>query len=373
VHAAMPGALSQLGNGKLRWGKYSASYRARLLEAARVLMVFMTDHGHGWELIASGRSRKVDAVLEEFIRSMHASGEKSSLRIAKHAILYVQAARPRLKKTLKAAWNAVRTWEEQTPTKFRAPLPLSLLVALTCQSRVQAAREKGNAGKSLWLAFSVMLSVGFFALHRPGELFKLKGSHVVLPNSISLGAPFAIVRLESPKNSRQMGRQQFAEIYHPDAVNWLAWLVSKTKPTSLLWPSTPNRFRMMFRQTCARLGLEGLKLSPASLRAGGPTWMLDEKVEVSRIRFHGRWANLRSLEHYLQVARAQQINLSLGPLIILRIKRLIHQYSFMLSLPTFLAAQVQDEHMLPSQPLTVDDLRNVVAAVRRWGKLGQAV
>ena len=261
----MPGAPSQLGNGKLRWGKYSASYRARLLEAARVLMVFMTDHGHGWELIASGRSREVDAVLEEFIRSMHASGEKSSLRIAKHAILYVQAARPRLKKTLKAAWNAVRTWEEQTPTKFRAPLPLSLLVALTCQSRVQSCSGK----KGTQASHSGLLNVGYFALLRPGELFKLKGSDVMLPNSISLGAPFAIVRLESPKNSRQMGRQQFAEIYHPDAVNWLAWLVSKTKPTSSLWPSTPNRFRVMFRQTCARLGLEGLKLSPASLRAGG--------------------------------------------------------------------------------------------------------
>eukprot|EP00438_Fugacium_kawagutii_P002055 Skav212336 [mRNA] locus=scaffold1488:19301:20410:+ [translate_table: standard] len=369
----MPGAPAHVGSGKLRWGRYSASYRARLLEAAKVLMLFLSDHGYGWDLISAGRSRDVDAALEAFVRNMHECGKASSLRIAKHAILYVQAARPRLKKTLKSAWNSIRIWEEQTPSSFRAPLPLSLLVALTCQCRAQAAREEKKGVKSLWLIFSVLINLGYFALLRPGELFKLKGNDVLLPNSISLGAPFAIVRLECPKNSRQMGRQQFAEVHHPDAINWMSWLVTVTKPSSPLWPSSPNRFRVMFRQLCAQLGLEGLKLSPASLRAGGATWMLDERIEVSRIRFSGRWSNLRSLEHYLQVARAQQITLSLGPLIILRIKKLIQQHAFMLTLPTFLAAQVPSEHLLPSHPLTVDDLSNVVAAVRSWGKLGQAV
>lgn len=369
----MPGASSQLGQGRLRWGKFSAAYRARLLEAAKVLLANLADHNYGWELIASGRSREVDAALDEFVKCMHDGSQKSSLRIAKHAILYVQAARPRLKKTLKAAWNSIKIWEEQTPSNFRPPLPLSILVALTCQCRLLAARDESRPCKSIWLAFGVLLNIGFFALLRPGEMFKLVASDVMLPNSISLGAPFAIIRLCSPKNSRQMGRQQFAEIHHPDAVNWLAWWVTGLKSSSPLWPSSPARFRVMFKQLCARLGLEGLKLSPASLRAGGATWMLDEKVEVSRIRFQGRWSNLRSLEHYLQVARAQQITLSLSPLIILRIKNLISQHAFLLSLPTFLKAQVPDEHLLPSEPLVVDSLSYVVAAVRSWGKLGQGL
>lgn len=125
-----------------------------------------------------------------------------------------------------------------------------------------------------------------------------------------------------------MGTQQFAEVHHPDVVNWLAWLVELCDDRSPLWPSTPARFRLMFHSVCSDLGISELKLSPASLRAGGATWMLDERCEVSRIRSKGRWTNLRSLEHYLQVARAQQITLCLPPRVIARLKLLLVRSSF---------------------------------------------
>lgn len=369
----MQSASKRLGNGKLRWGKFSASYRARLLEGARVLAVFLQDHGQNWQLISTGRSKVLDTILEEFIRNMHESGEKSALRVAKHALLYVQTARPRLRKTLKLSWNAIRVWEEQVPSCYRPPLPLPLLVAITCLTRVRAERESREGTTSLWYIFGALVNLAFFALLRPGELMKLKASDVTLPNSVSLGAAFSVIRIERPKNARQMGQQQFAEVHHPDIVNWVAWLVKTTNPVRTLWPSSATKFRSMFRNTCMKLGLEGLKLSPALLRAGGATWMLDEKIEVSRIRFHGRWANLRSLEHYLQVARAQQITLSLPTPVIKRIKHLIADYSFMLSLPACFAAQVSEENLLPTEIVTISAENDVVAAVRAWGKLGQSL
>lgn len=129
----------------------------------------------------------------------------------------------------------------------------------------------------------------------------------------------------------------------------------------------------MFHSACRDLRIADLKLSPASLRAGGATRLLDDRHEVSRIRFQGRWTNLRSLEHYLQVARAQQITLSLSLSVIERIKMLLMRASFMLTLPVFFSAQVPEEHLLRSEPLAIADSSHVVSAVRRWGQLGEAI
>ena len=138
----------------------------------------------------SKKTKVVDSALEQFVKSMRESGRTSALRIAKHAILYVQAARPRLLKTLKSAWAVLRAWEEQMPGSFRPPLPFTLLAAMTCQSRLQAARDDSCSSRSIWHVFGTLLNVGYFALLRPGELLKLKTFDIMLPNSVSLRAPF---------------------------------------------------------------------------------------------------------------------------------------------------------------------------------------
>lgn len=151
-------------------GKYSASYRARLLESAQVLAAFLAAHGQSWQLVVNGKSKVIDTALEEFIRCTHDSGKKFAWRIAKHAVLYVQASRRRLKKTLKGAWTALRTWEEQSPSSLRPPMPRALLVAFVCQARLFAEKETDASKKCLWHVFGVLLHTGFFAFLRPGEL-----------------------------------------------------------------------------------------------------------------------------------------------------------------------------------------------------------
>lgn len=183
-----------------------------------------------------------------------------------------------------------------------------------------------------------------------------------------------MIRLRKPKNARQMGQQQFCEVHHPDAINWLAWIVHRrAKKDSALWPSTPSRFRVMFKTVCQKMMIQNMRLSPASLRAGGATWMLDEGFEVSRIRFQGRWTNLRSLEHYLQVARAQQLSLTIPGYVATQLKRLLLKHSYMLSLPEFFSAQVPAEHLVHCEPCELSCIEHVVVGVRRWGRLAEAV
>lgn len=136
------------------------------------------------------------------------------------------------------------------------------------------------------MVLSALLLVGFFGLMRPGELLCLRARDVILPNSMLLAGEFAVIRIAKPQNARQMGSQQYVEIRHPDAIAWLSWLKCQSaKPDSLLWQSTATKFRVMFKHLCNALRLGSLKLSPASLRAGGATWLVDEGFEISRIRF----------------------------------------------------------------------------------------
>lgn len=374
--ACMPVLLARndaLGVEKLRWGKYSLAYKKRLLEGCRRLHEYLLSAGLSWNVILKHKASVVDGIVEQYIRAMHEHSDKSSLRVAKHGLLAVQIMRPRLHRKLQASWNAIKAWEELQPSSFRPPLPLTLLMAMVCRAMLNSENCESRKEGELWKAFGAMLLTGFFGLLRPGELFGLRSADAVMPNSWSLGGDFAVVRVARPKNSRQMGSQQYVEIRHPDAVNWLSWLKNVRNNDAALWNSTPNKFRVMFRRVCKDLKLHSLHLSPASLRAGGATWLVDEGVEISRVRFLGRWSHLRSLEHYIQVARAQQITLSLSSVIALQLKEFLARFHFLVHLPAFLAERVPAESLLIVPPLDDFPASHAIIRARAWGRLSQAV
>lgn len=373
MHARLTVESSRHASWKLRWNKYSKPYQKRLAEGFTALRSFLRTAGIGGELLIKGKSKEVDETLEQFVHAQHAAGLKSSLRTAKHAVLMLQIMRPRLRRTLQNTWEALKSWEESQPSRFRAPLPLALLVAMVCCSRLRAANSTSERDREMWYVFSALLLVGFFGLLRPGELVNIAGKDVSLPNSLTLGSSFAVIRIARPKNSRQMGIQQFVELRHPDAINWLSWLKVTSSQDRPFWKSSANKFRSMFRQVCDTLQISQLHLSPASLRAGGATWHVDEGIEINRIRFLGRWAHLRSLEHYIQVARAQQISLSLPHIVASKLKAFVMKWSFLLLLPKFFQAQVPFENQVPSALCRICHECDVVAELRSWGRLSQAV
>lgn len=101
--------------------------------------------------------------------------------------------------------------------------------------------------------------------------------------------------------------------------------------------------------------------------------MMDEGTEISRIRFLGRWSNLRSLERYLQVARAQQISLTLEPHTVSLLKAILVKFSFLLILPDRLAALVPKEHLVPATLIEIPGSSHVVTSIRSWGQLASTV
>ncbi len=77
----------------------------------------------------------------------------------------------------------------------------------------------------------------------------------------------------------------------------------------------------------AFLGLESLKLSPASFRAGGATALLEQGLPPNQILFRGGWTAESSLRSYLQEAEAAASYLSLEEPTVRRLEHLLKSYS----------------------------------------------
>lgn len=163
--ARMADAAASFG-ARLKWNKFSPAYRQRLAEGGVALDSFLRRGGSKLDNLEKAHPQVVDDVLESFVREMHGLRRSSSLRIAKHGVLFMQCLRPRLKRNLNATWNAIQSWEEQKPSGFRPPMPLALLAALVCKASLMATASDGRM-QELWYRLSALLTVGFYGLLRP--------------------------------------------------------------------------------------------------------------------------------------------------------------------------------------------------------------
>lgn len=73
LRAATAHAMEPLGSDKLRWSKFSAVYRGRLLEGAKALCAFLGEHDIPWSWIVKAKAKNVDEALESFVSEMHHS------------------------------------------------------------------------------------------------------------------------------------------------------------------------------------------------------------------------------------------------------------------------------------------------------------
>ena len=355
---------------KLRLGRYSTAYRARLVAGGCQVQKFLDKKGIGLQSFLRCSDRVIDKLLEEFVTQNHrrqSSGR--ALRDTKHGILFVQISRPDLKHRLKSAWDTLKSWEESIPSQLRTPMPLPVMMAMLCYARVQGMEASNDIRmQNKWFQFSVLVSLGFFGLLRPVEMFQLLRKHVDLPNSLTFALPAATLTIERPKNHRQLGRSQFVTIHQPDVCNWLTWQCLGLQAEMPLWEYSPSEFRRMFKQVTVSLSIAECKYSPASLRAGGATYLYDEYNDIGKLRLAGRWANTQSLEHYVQLGKSQQLLQRMSARAQKKIKTLLQTGSFLLSLPHQKAIQLPKDQRL--QCRRWDSNGQVLSiACRRWARL----
>ena len=361
---------------KLRLSKYSVAYRQRLLEGGTFLQHFLRSKNSSLERVLTANANEVDCWLEAFVNSLYdiRATKKGALRIAKHGVLFIQVVKPRFKQKLNASWATIKAWEEQRPSQLRSPLPIVLLVSILCRSRLYAERAEDPKEQHRWRIFSCLVGLGFFGMLRPGEILKLRHIDVGLPNQLSFGAPCITLRITKPKNFRQLGHSQFVVIVQPDVCNWVTWACSTLQnKQDLLWDDSAARFRRMFKKCVQSFLRVNSNFTPASLRAGGATFMFDCCQDVGRLRLAGRWASPQSLEHYIQVAKAQQLTISINASANKKISNLLLRGSFLLHLPSFLSKHLNAASVLGHGFFDSKSVGGLWGACRNWGKLGQEV
>lgn len=150
----------------LRFSRYSAAYRKRLLAGAKLVGEFLGSNDLTWKFVLKGKPKDVDVFLDLFLSQYHTTNAQKPgcLQLAKHGILFCQVSRPQLKHQLKQSWATLKAWEEQEPGKLRPPLPVAVMMGMLCESRILAEQSSQTKDRSKWLVFSTLVMTGFFWL-----------------------------------------------------------------------------------------------------------------------------------------------------------------------------------------------------------------
>ena len=301
---AVPGVVLDLQNERL-----SVGYRARLLSAGQCLVQFCTQQNESPKLVLE-QPQVANRVLVNFVQYLHDT--RKPIWLATHAVLAVQTANRFLKGQLRPAWDSISSWKLSVPVKSRTPMDLSIMKAVFYFALCQAFMFEPSR-RHVWLAFAICLRIGFYALLRPKEWFGLKRQHVKTPfGTLLSGRKVAVLTVTDPKNRAFMGRLQVRLIRDLATIEWLAWYVSSMAPADVLWPYSQQTFTKCFKEAMSFFSLGHLSLTPASLRAGGATWLLEQGVSLAAIRFAGGWASDKAMCCYLQEAEAASTLLSLS-------------------------------------------------------------
>ena len=356
----------------LKFARLSSAYRARLLTAATALYHYLRAQHVGSVDRLMRSARRADDLLHTFVRHTCDVPTPRAIRLAKHAVLYCQLVWPRLRHSLPETWAALRMLEDLHPKRVRVPLPFPLLVCMVVASRLLSCRLHGRSARE-WLLFACLLEVGFFAMLRPGELLQLRARDVGTLNSLALGFPHCTLRIAKPKNRRSVGPEQFVQLTHPCACMWLTYFVNSLAPDELLWPLSATAFRQKFHAVCAHLRIQGCRLTPASLRAGGASYWFQSGVTLGALKFLGRWASESSLFHYIQFATAQQLLLRVPADVTQSLQRLL-KHAFFVVVPSAQVLSALHAHQrLPVNMRCPDSTVTPAAAVHAYGQLASGL
>lgn len=315
----------------LQADRLSLQYRSRLSQALTRFGLWTSKRKMSLSGLAADPER-ANAFLIDYIQSLFDHGRPFGL--AKETILALQTVFRHLKGRLRAAWDSVSSWRLRRPVRSRVPMRLEILLGL-CRYGCLAAARLDQGRSLLWLAWVTSLQAGFWGLLRPKELFGLRRSCVRLPGRFRVSSQnLAVLTVLEPKNRAFMGRVQVRLVRDPACVRWLEWWCKDMLPEQLIWPATRRTWVGMLNTALRFLGLEDVNLTPGSLRAGGATFLLEQGIAVSNIRFAGGWASDHSLAAYLQEAEAAATLLDLSARTARRLAWLVDELPFLASPPS---------------------------------------
>jgi hypothetical protein len=198
-------------------------------------------------------------------------------------------ASPCLKGKLPKASRALKAWNRLHPPVPHPPLTWELAVVI-------AFKMSGTC----W-AVGVACLLAFVCYLRIGELCRIRASDVAGAGDLRLSSTRRgmSIRLRVTKT----GLNKWVDVRNPVVARCIEVLKKGKAPEDFIFGCAPRRFRKVFKESCAALGLSP-DYVPHSLRHGGATDDFLRGFTIEQIMVFGRWASSASARHYIQSGRS---------------------------------------------------------------------
>ncbi len=208
------------------------------------------------------------------------------------------------RRCLPQCWDVAWVWRGLIESHSHYPIPDFVFLAFTALALLWG-----------WGDVAALLLAGFLGMLRPGEMLLLEGRDLVFPSEVcSLKHMFLAIR--APKNRRIAAKREHVRLDDPEVVAFFKVVKAQLALSDRIFRGDARSFRQCFNHLCAFFDIPSDDingLTPASLRAGGATFLYQITDQPETVRYKGRWANSRMLEIYIQEVAANTFADTLGP------------------------------------------------------------
>ena len=202
---------------------------------------------------------------------------------ANDTVAGLQDLQPSLRNHLPGAWRLLKTWAVNEVPNRAPPLPELVVHAMAGWGFFHGHHS-----------FAVSLLVGFYTMLRSGELLGLKSSSLLCaPKDRQV-----LISLGLTKSGKRQGAAESVILGVEEGVRLVQHWKQIAKVATPL-ASSPVRWRTLFTQSLASLGLESFQFRPYSLRRGGATWWFQKHQNLDRILVQGRWLAHKTARIYI--------------------------------------------------------------------------
>ena len=242
---------------------------------------------HGSMHAAFSSPARVGVDLDNYIQHLYDTNmPRSHATAALYGCLFFY---PILSDHVALAKRALKGWGRVEPSVQRPPMPWVV-------AQVIAARWMLHGHR----AYAVALLLGFDCYFRVSELCGIKLRHVT---SAGTGkAKFGSIALPKTKTGENQGVRLRPNYVRTLFLEYVA--LRRAKGATDVFEFSAKQFRTMLANALASLGMSHVRITPHSLRHGGTTRDYNLGLPVEEIKLRGRWADLKSLQRYIQVCES---------------------------------------------------------------------
>ena len=144
----------------------------------------------------------------------------------------------------------------------------------------------------------------------PSEFVNLTRKDILLPQDSLLTGNVFYIHIRNPKTAR-FARRQHCKIDDFLTLKFAEKVFGDLDPSEVLFAGGMSAYRRRWDAVLNRLGVPtGQKqkgATPAVLRGSGATHMYLQCEDLCRVQWRGRWAQLKTIEHYIQEVAAQTL------------------------------------------------------------------